>query len=447
MVPLLSVREVVVTSMSSGEVAWAKKYTVPARGGIEAHESKPSLKFAASGGVMVSSSSDMHITPSADDAEVRELLDSGCWVEAFVPVHTGQAESCGFYVATAYFNSHEEASSPGNSRLAHLVTKAAARKGRHIPHFLSADFQRHFSAYGALGAESGFWHDATSIVPSADTGMPTFCNDPKWNRIDVVPGSSLIDGILTNTAGRNMVQSFRLDRSLLDIPGHLCLEITLNISKVQEEAWHWISPKAIPLDDFIPYTEGELDDIARQVWMQYSASYAEMVASEDAQTEWELINRAAEDYLLTRAGIPLTDKRYRGRGLTPKFDMKPIATLSADAQGAITEEERIIRKAIRQNDALVKLIAWTESNPMRPVDNSHRYNCLKRLRITLRRCVEHMPVHFQVFDIDAFILAHAGVPESHIFAAFTVQLGQAIKQHKVDLSQKRITDWAKRIAD
>ena len=62
-----------------------------------------------------------------------------------------------------------------------------------------------------------------------------------------------------------------------------------------------------------------------------------MVASEDAQAEWELINRAAEDYLLIRAGIPLTDKQHRGQGLAPKFEMKPIATLSADAQGAITE--------------------------------------------------------------------------------------------------------------
>ena len=32
-----------------GRSGLGKKYTVPARGGIEAHESKPSLKFAASG--------------------------------------------------------------------------------------------------------------------------------------------------------------------------------------------------------------------------------------------------------------------------------------------------------------------------------------------------------------------------------------------------------------
>ena len=93
-----------------------------------------------------------------------------------------------------------------------------------------------------------------------------------------------------------MFQSCRCDRGLTGVPGHLCLEVVLSVEKAQEEAWHWIAPKAVPTTDLPSFSSQELDDMAGRVWNKYSEQYAVLMQGDDYTSEWKMLNSAAEDY-------------------------------------------------------------------------------------------------------------------------------------------------------
>eukprot|EP00959_Pyramimonas_sp_CCMP1952_P245871 5138879-Pyramimonas_sp.AAC.1 len=78
---------------------------------------------------------------------------------------------------------------------------------------------------------TGRWHDIGVIYGSE----PTYGQEPSWDKFSPGTNVSRPDLIITNAAAREAIHSFRL-RRVLGICSHLCLELTINVTQL-EESW------------------------------------------------------------------------------------------------------------------------------------------------------------------------------------------------------------------
>ena len=123
------------------------------------------------------------------------------------------------------------------------AAQAAARVGN-APYFLCMDANADIrgSPFLLQMTQEG-WHNVAQGSP--DEHAPTYATQKDWDRITPVNGATRIDYVFANTAGRHLVQSFRL---LRDLPAkqHLGLQVTLDLHRFYQLALRFHNPVPYP---------------------------------------------------------------------------------------------------------------------------------------------------------------------------------------------------------
>ena len=103
-----------------GKTGTSKAISVPARSGTGASHTK-SCTYAAKEGMCFSASQDVPIRDLTTSSQMlRELLDTGCWHEVFVPAKTTPASTEGFHFRNLYSESTQDLLHEGSVRLTFL---------------------------------------------------------------------------------------------------------------------------------------------------------------------------------------------------------------------------------------------------------------------------------------------------------------------------------------
>ena len=118
------------------------------------------------------------------------------------------------------------------------------------------------------------------------------------------------------------------------MPGHLGLDLTIQLSRADQVVRSWVPPRPFPLSQMWEMSETAVSELAQQCGDRYAPQIDAAVLAQDSVEEWRWINRAAEDVLHGRCGLPYNSSYYRGRGEKPKFEEnRKTAEATAKSEG------------------------------------------------------------------------------------------------------------------
>ena len=282
------------------------------------------------GGVGLVATKSCPLVPTSRDVRATDLFRRTRWVRAAVPLTSKTTTAKRWLHIISFYNisGHDQGliKTQRNRLLEKVFTDAAQFGDQPVLICTDANTRIDKCVSLSLALASGRWVDLASHFAHGDP-QPTFCSSKLWDKASWTQNASRPDYIFANKAALSLCVDFKLRRDLSP-PGHLGLQVTLNLSLAVQTTRQVVFPKAFPIYEAITLSETDKEALAETHIQRYKSEF-EQARQSDPNVSWAIFAKTAEAYLQDRCA-KTSVQGQGGRHRQVRFTERPVIVLCAD---------------------------------------------------------------------------------------------------------------------